>query len=143
MKAYLAIRKDGTPDVKEVTAIKSSSPTFIQKVFRNCVKEMADVRNYTEYKAAKERVQQVVRDAVRDLEAGKIPLKDLLYIRLRSTRTPLEKMKDKVLHQPHQSAVQLIGTGKTIHEGDAVRFIMVKLFQYQGRTVSGQLPIRL
>ena len=38
MKAYFGIRKDGTPDIKGVTAIKSNSPLFIQKIFQNCVR---------------------------------------------------------------------------------------------------------
>jgi len=79
MKAYFGIRKDGTPDVKGVTAIKSNSPSFIQNVFRDCVREMADVKNQAHYVEAKGRVQRVVRNAIEDLKGGKVPLEDLEY----------------------------------------------------------------
>ena len=133
MKAYFGIRKDGTPDIKGVTAIKSSSPNFIQKVFRDSVKEMAHVKNYNQYEAAKNRVQRVVRDSIRNLEAGKVRLEDLEYP-VEIHEDPSEKMREKVLHQPYQCAIQLIDSGKQVHKRDTVRFIKVKPFTYKGRT---------
>ena len=44
-KAYFGILSDGTPDLKGLTAVKSNSPRFIQRVFQDCVKELANVRN--------------------------------------------------------------------------------------------------
>ncbi|NIU82584.1 MAG: hypothetical protein GWN17_03265, partial [Candidatus Korarchaeota archaeon] len=86
-------------DVKGVTAIKSNSPAFIQNVFRDCVKEMADVKNEARYVEAKGRVQRVVKNAIEDLKAGKVPLKDLEY-QVEVHEDPAEKRKEKVLHQP-------------------------------------------
>ncbi len=132
MKAYFGIRKDGTPDVKGVTAIKSNSPAFIQNVFRDCVKEMANVKNQADYVEAKDRVQRVVRNAVKDLKTGKLPIKDLQY-KVEVHEDPAEKMRDKALHQPYQCAVQLIDSGRSIQKGAAVSFVKVKPFQYQGK----------
>jgi len=132
MKAYFGIRKDGTPDVKGVTAIKSNSPTFIQNVFRDCVKEMANVKNQAGYIAAKDRVQRVVRNAIKDLKAGKVPIKDLQY-KVEVHEDPAEKMRGKALHQPYQCATQLIDSGRLIQKGATVSFVKVKPFQYHGK----------
>jgi DNA polymerase elongation subunit (family B) len=133
MKAYFGIRKDGTSDVKGVTAIKSNSPTFIQNVFRDCVKQMADVKNQMHYAEAKDRIQRVVKNAIDDLKAGKVTLKDLEY-QVEVHEDPVEKKVEKVLHQPYQCAVQLIDLGKPIQKRATVSFVKVKPFQYRGRT---------
>jgi len=132
MKAYFGIRSDGTPDVKGVTAIKSNSPTFIQNVFRDCVKEMANVKNQADYMEAKDRVQRVVRNAIKDLKAGKVSIKDLQY-KVEIHEDPAEKMRGKALHQPYQCAIQLIDSGRSIQKGATVSFVKVKPFQYRGK----------
>lgn len=93
---------------------------------------MADVRSQTGYKEAKDRIQSVVRDAIKNLRAGNVPLKDLEYL-VEIHEDPVEKMKEKVLHQPYQCAIQLIDSGKPVHTGDTVKFAKVKPFNYQGR----------
>jgi DNA polymerase I len=133
MKAYFGIKRDGTPDIKGVTAIKSNSPLFIQKVFRNCVKEMAAVRNHTEYEDSKKRIHKVVRAAIENLRSGKVPLKDLEYT-VEIHEDPTDKLKEKALHQPYQCAIQLIDSGKHVKKGNTVRFVKVKPFYYRGRT---------
>jgi DNA polymerase I len=133
MKAYFGIRKDGTPDIKGVTAIKSNSPKFIQNVFRECVKEFADVNNQFAYGKATGRIQNVVRNAIKDLKAGKVALDHLEY-RVEVHEDPVQKVKDKVLHQPYQCAAQRIDSGKSVRRGDTVSFVKVKPFQYGGRT---------
>ena len=133
MKAYFGIKRDGTADVKGVTAIKSNSPTFIQNVFRDCVKEMADVKNQAHYVEAKGRIQRVVKNAIEDLKTGKVPLEDLEY-QVEIHEDPVEKKGEKVLHQPYQCAVQLIDSGKQVQKGATVYFVKAKPFQYRGRT---------
>jgi DNA polymerase elongation subunit (family B) len=133
MKAYFGIKRDGTPDIKGVTAIKSNSPLFIQKVFRNCVKEMAAVRNHTEYEDSKKHIHKVVRAAIENLRSGKVPLKDLEYT-VEIHEDPTDKLKEKALHQPYQCAIQLIDSGKHVKKGNTVRFVKVKPFYYRGRT---------
>ena len=133
MKAYFGIRRNGTPDIKGVTAIKSNSPAFIQNVFRDCVKEMADVKNQADFEATKDRIQEIVRDAIGDLKAGKIPLKDLEYP-VRLHEDPQEKMNEAAIHQPYQCALQLIDSGKSVQKGDIVSFVKVRPFIYRGRT---------
>ncbi len=132
MKAYFGIMLDGTPDVKGVTAIKSNSPPFIEKTFRNCVKELANVRNQAEYEEAKERVQRVVRDAITTLKADRVPMQDLEYA-VEVHEDPLDKAGEKTLHQPYQCALQLVDAGKPVKKWDVVKFVKVKPFQYRGR----------
>jgi len=134
MKAYFGIRKDGTPDVKGVAAIKSNSPVFIQNVFNDCVKELKEVENWAQFENAKDRIRDVVEGAVSNLKAGKAALKDLEYgVTLHFD--PLEKMTEEImLHQPYQCAVQLLDLGRSLKKGDAVSFIKVKPFMYGGKT---------
>ncbi|MFB0504667.1 MAG: DNA polymerase domain-containing protein [Candidatus Bathyarchaeia archaeon] len=133
MKAYFGIRTDGTPDIKGLTAIKSNSPIYIQKVFRNCVQEMADVKNNADYEDAKGRIKKVVRNAIEELMTGKVSPKDLEY-QVRIHEDPMEKIGEKTLHQPYQCAVQQIDSGRTVNKGDTVRFVKVTPFLYKGRT---------
>jgi len=134
MKAYFGIRKDGTPDVKGLTAIKSNSPPFIQKVFMDCVKELVNVKNWTEFEEAKENIKMVVKKAAGDLKSGKVPLKDLEYtVRLHFDISE-KPAKEEVLHQPYQCAIQLIDLGRKVEKGDKVSFIKVKPFNYGGKT---------
>lgn len=134
MKAYFGIRMDGTPDVKGVTAIKSNSPPFIQNVFTNCVKELKDVRNWAEFEAAKKRIRSVVDSAVDGLKAEKVPFSDLEYT-VKLHFDPSERTAEAAqLHQPYQSAVQLVDIGRRIGKGDVISFIKVRPFIYQGRT---------
>ncbi|UCF59215.1 MAG: hypothetical protein JSV15_02035 [Candidatus Bathyarchaeota archaeon] len=78
-KAYFGILKDGTPDIKGLTVIKSNSPEFFLKVFRNCVKELSHVKNLEEYELAKKRIVAIVQKAIKDLRQRRIELKDLEY----------------------------------------------------------------
>lgn len=132
MKAYFGIRRNGTPDIKGVTAIKSNSPAFIQDVFRDCVKVISEVKNQTQYIAAKERIQRLVKNAITDLKAGKIPLKNL-EVSVRLHEDPLVKTGEVAIHQPYQCALQLIDSGKNVQKGDVVNYVKVRPFNYKGR----------
>ncbi len=44
-KAYFGIRKDGSVDIKGLTAIKSNSTDFVSNVFNDCIQELTSVRN--------------------------------------------------------------------------------------------------
>jgi DNA polymerase elongation subunit (family B) len=131
-KAYFGIKKDGTADIKGVTAIKSNSPNFVQNVFKDCVQELARVRNQAEYVKAKDRIKKVVWNAIKDLKAGKVSMKDLEYLVV-IHEDPEEKVKEKALHQPYQCAIQLIDSGKKVSAGEIMNFVKVKAFRYRER----------
>jgi hypothetical protein len=65
-KAYFGILPDGTPDLKGLTAIKSNAPNFIQQVFKTSVKQLAKVRNITEYEHAKTKIAAIVENSIRE-----------------------------------------------------------------------------
>jgi len=133
MKAYFGIMKDGTPDIKGVTAIKSNSPPFIRKVFAECVRELADVTNWAEFEEAKRRIRVIVNEAIKRLRRGKVSLEDLAY-QVKLHFDLLEKSaKDEALHQPYQCAVQLMDSGRKVSRGSMVSFVKVKPFIYGGK----------
>jgi DNA polymerase elongation subunit (family B) len=131
-KAYFGIFEDGTADLKGLTAIKSNSPGFIQKVFQNCVKELSHVKNEQEYELAKKRILKVIQSAIQDLRNGKVELEDLVY-RVKLYHEPFEKLRAKVLPQPYQCVAQLVAAGKIVKRRDTVAFIKVKPFSFKGR----------
>jgi DNA polymerase elongation subunit (family B) len=136
MKAYFGTRKDGTADVKGLTAIKSNSPPFIRNVFMDCVKELAAVRNWSEFEAAKENIREVVKHAVTNLQSGKVPLEDLVYTVKVHFGLSEKPSGEDVYHQPYQCAVQLADRQKEIRPGETVSFVKVKPFNYRGKTFS-------
>jgi len=134
-KAYFGILPNGTPDLKGLTAIKSNSPRFIQRVFQDCVKELANVRNLEEYEEAKKRIAAVVRQADEDLKHGEVPLEDLVYS-VQLFFDPNERLALNVTPQPYQCAVQLEEAGVKVKRNDVMRFIKVRPFIYRGKTFS-------
>jgi len=142
MKAYFGIRKDGTADVKGLTAVKSNSPPFIRNVFMECVKELVAVRNWTEFEAAKENIREVVKRAVTNLQSGKTPLEDLVYAVKLHFDASERTAEGDVYHQPYQCAVQLADRQKEVRQGEVVSFVKVKPFNYRGKTFTVK-PVEL
>jgi DNA polymerase elongation subunit (family B) len=133
-KAYFGILPDGSPDIKGVTAIKSNVPRYVTNVFQDCVKQLAPVRNRQEFEEAKDRVREVVARAISELYNRKIEMNDLTYS-VRLYFDPNEKAGEmKTAHQPYQSAIQLIDSGKRLKKGDTVSFVKVKPFKYHKKT---------
>jgi len=134
-KAYFGIRKDGTYDLKGLTAIKSNSPNFIYNVFDECVQELTTVTNKSEFNKAKRKIKTIVQNAIDDLVLGKIPIEDLEYS-VKIHDDPKEKLKGASLHQPYQCAIQLLDSGEDVKKYDEMRFVKVKPFNYHGRKFS-------
>ena len=131
-KAYFGIRKDGSVDIKGLTAIKSNSTDFVTNVFNDCIQELTNVRNKSEFNKAKVRIKTIVQTALNNLLLGKVPIEDLEYAVVIHD-DPKEKLNGKSLHQPYQCAIQLLDSGKKVKRRDTMRFVKVKPFNYQGR----------
>jgi DNA polymerase elongation subunit (family B) len=133
-KAYFGILSDGSPDIKGVTATKSNSPGYITKVFQQCVKELANVRNQDEYERARNKIAELIHRGIADLRNGRVELEDLVYS-VQLFFDPNKKMTDvKTTAQPYQCARQLIDIGRKLKKGDTMSFIKVKPFKYRERT---------
>jgi DNA polymerase elongation subunit (family B) len=134
-KAYFGILPDGKPDIKGLTAIKSSSPEFIRRVFQDCVKELSNVKTIEEYESAKKRMIKVVQQAVSELKSRRVQLEDLVYS-VKLYFDPNERLATnvKVTPQQYQCAFQLLDMGEKVDKGDTVHFIKVKPFNYKGKT---------
>ena len=135
MKSYFGVEKDGNTDIKGVTAIKANSPAFIQRVFKDCVKQLSNVKNWSEFEEAKNRIRRVVQEAISLLKLRRVPLEDLEYnVELHFELS--DKIHDDVviLHQPYQCAVQLRENGNNVRKGDSVSFVKVKPFKHSGKT---------
>ncbi len=131
-KAYFGIKKDGTYDIKGLTAIKSNSPDFIYKVFEDCIKELTTVKDKTDLLEVKHKIEIIVQNVIVDLVRGKIPMEDLEYSVVIHD-DPMEKVKGNSIHQPYQCAIQLLDSGHKVKRGDEMHFVKVNPFLYQGR----------
>jgi len=134
-KAYFGILPDGEPDIKGLTAIKSNSPKFIQKVFQDCMKELNSVKTLEGYESAKKRMFRVFLQAMRELKHRNIQLEDLVYS-VKLYFDPKERLASdvKLTPQPYQCAIQLLDRGEKVDRGDTVHFIKVNSFNYKGKT---------
>ena len=134
-KAYFGILPDGKPDIKGLTAIKSNSPKFIQKVFQDCMKELSNVKTLEEYELSKKRIRAVVKQAVSELKSRRVQLEDLVYS-VKLNFDPNERLATnvKVTPQPYQCAVQLLDMDEKVDRGNIMHFIKVKPFNYKGKT---------
>jgi len=134
-KAYFGILPDGEPDIKGLTAIKSNSPRFIQRVFQDCVKELSNVKTLEEYELTKKRIRAVGQQAVSELRSRRVQLEDLVYS-VKLYFDPNERLAAnvKVTPQPYQCAVQLLDMSRKVDRRDTVQFVKVKPFSYKGKT---------
>ncbi len=132
-KAYFGITKDGTPDLKGLTAIKSNAPKFIQQVFRDCVEVLSHVRNMEQYVSAKKEIVTIVHDAIKKLREREVNLENLVYS-VQLYYDPEERAgSTNIMPQPYQCALQLADAGEKLSRRDTVHFIKVKPFNYKGR----------
>ena len=131
-KAYFGIKEDGTVDLKGLTAIKLNSPKFIHDVFKNCIKQLKNVKNQEGLIKAKSKIQAIVKVAIKNLQQDKIPISDLEYF-VEIHEDPKKQINAKTIHQPYQAAIQLIKIGRSVKRRDVVHFIKVKPFSYNGK----------
>jgi DNA polymerase I len=133
-KAYYGIFADGTSDLKGLTAIKSNSPRFIQKVFQDCVRQLANVRNMEGYEEAKKRIVALVLQAEEDLRTGRASLEDLAYsVQLYFDPKQRQAANAELTPQPYQCAMQMLERGEKVARGDVVSFLKVEPFYFRGK----------
>jgi DNA polymerase I len=135
-KAYFGILPNGEPEIKGLSIAKSNSPRFFQQTFQKCLAKLAEGRRSRhDFELAKQQVPAVVEEAIRELRYGKIRLSDLEYqVELRDD--PQEKLKSGRLPQPYQAAWLMLKEGKKIRAGEALTFVKVHPFGFQGRRLT-------
>jgi DNA polymerase elongation subunit (family B) len=132
-KAYFGILPDGEPEIKGLSIAKSNSPRFFQQTFQKCLVKLSEGRRSADdFQRAKQHVPGVVKNAIRALREGRVPLSDLEYhVELRDD--PREKSKAKTLPQAYQAATLLLKEGKEVTQGGVVGFVKVQRFRFQGK----------
>jgi DNA polymerase I len=132
-KAYFGILPNGEPEIKGLAIAKSNSPRFFQETFQKCLAKLSEGRQSADdFQRAKQHVPEVVKDAIRALREGRVPLSDLEY-RVELRDDPREKSKAKTLPQAYQAATLLLKEGKEVPQGEVVGFVKVQRFRLQGR----------
>ena len=132
-KAYFGILPNGEPEIKGLAIAKSNSPRFFQETFQKCLAKLSEGRQSADdFQRAKQHVPDVVKDGIRALREGRVPLSDLEY-RVELRDDPREKLKAKTLPQAYQAATLLLKEGKEVPQGAVVGFVKVHRFRFQGR----------
>jgi DNA polymerase elongation subunit (family B) len=132
-KAYFGILPNGEPEIKGLAIAKSNSPRFFQETFQKCLAKLSEGRQSADdFQLAKQHVPDVVKDAIRALREGRVPLSDLEY-RVELRDDPREKSKAKTLPQAYQAATLLLKEGKEVPQGGVVGFVKVQRFRFPGR----------
>ncbi len=136
MKAYFGILPDGETELKGLTVAKSNSPRFFLKTFQDCLKVLSDGRGSREdFERAKARVPSIVKEALQNLEKGRIPIEDLEYkVELRDD--PALKAAAKTIPQAYQAAILLLEKGEKVRRGMEVGFVKVRPYTHQGHHFS-------
>jgi DNA polymerase I len=131
-KAYFGILPNGEPEIKGLSIAKSNSPQFFQRTFEKCLVKLSEGRQSpVDFELAKQQVPDVVREAIRQLRAGKVDLADLEY-RVELREDPQEKSR-KTLPQAYQAAWLLSKVGKKASRREIVGFVKVHPFRFDGR----------
>jgi DNA polymerase I len=131
-KAYFGILPDGEPEIKGLSIAKSNSPQFFQQTFEKCLVKLSEGRqSLANFELAKQQIPDIVREAIRQLQAGKIDLADLEY-KVELREDPQEKSR-KTLPQAYQAALLLSKAGKKTSKGEIVSFVKVHPFRFEGR----------
>ncbi len=131
-KAYFGILPNGEPEIKGLSIAKSNSPQFFQRTFEKCLVKLSEGRQSpVDFELAKQQVPDVVREAIRQLRAGKVDLADLEY-RVELREDPQEKSR-KTLPQAYQAAWLLSKVGKKASRREIVGFVKVHPFRFEGR----------
>ena len=133
IKAYFGILPNGDSEIKGLAIAKSNSPRFFQDVFQRCLSELARGRHSPiEFEAAKQRLPEIVAEAVHRLRGRSVSLAELEY-RVELREEPTEKLVSKRLAQPYQAAWLLDKQGKRPERGETIGFVKVVPFRLQGR----------
>ncbi len=131
-KAYFGIMPDGQAEVKGLTVVKSNSPRFFQETFRKCLSRLSTVRTREELELAKNDVEAIVVEAVRNLREGKVRLDDLEY-KVELREDPEAKFADRTLPQAYQAARLLYKSGRKLVRRETVGFVKVRRFKFDDR----------
>jgi DNA polymerase I len=132
-KAYFGILPSGETEIKGLSIAKSNSPRFFQRTFDKSLAKLSEGRNSSaDFERAKIEVPEVVRRAIRDLQAGEVDLNDLEY-RVELRDDPREKEKARTLPQAYQAALLLDRADKHTARGMTIGFVKVHPFKVQGR----------
>jgi DNA polymerase I len=122
-KNYLGVYPDGGVDIKGLIGKKRHMPEFVRKAFYEMVKTLEEVHSEEDFKVAKEKIRNIVKEAYQKLKKGEYPLDDLaISIMLR--KFP-EEYKE-VMPQHVRAALSLMEKGVELKPGDVVTFVKVK-----------------
>jgi DNA polymerase I len=117
---YLCVRDDGEVEIKGLMAKKSHVPNFIQNTFDRLKAYLSDVKTAEDFEKAKRNIVDCVREALKQLKSGKVPLEDL------AIKVTLSKDIDTGKGQDYNVARMLKKVKPELNIGDTIRKIYTK-----------------
>ena len=133
-KNYLGVFSDGKVDIKGLSGKKRNTPQFIQNMFLEMVEELSKVKAPEDFEAAKERIKNKIKTAIKKLEKHEYPMEDLAF-QMTMTKDPDKYIKNV---PQHVRAAKLLEQQlhRKIGSGDIIQFVKTKGSE-------GVLPVEL
>jgi len=78
-KNYLGALKDGKVDVKGLVGKKRNTPDFVKNLFTEIISLLSKAENITTFEESIEKVREIIRQAIKELKNGEVPLDQLAF----------------------------------------------------------------
>ncbi|UNQ74250.1 DNA-directed DNA polymerase I [Infirmifilum sp. NZ] len=78
-KNYLGALKDGKVDVKGLVGKKRNTPDFVKNLFTEITSLLSKAENITSFEESIEKVREIIRQAIKELKSGEVPLDQLAF----------------------------------------------------------------
>ncbi|MFX0205656.1 MAG: DNA polymerase domain-containing protein [Candidatus Hodarchaeota archaeon] len=121
LNRYYGLKTDGTFRIRGIEIRQSSSPPLIKKLQMNMLNILAKARSREQFQVANQRAERFMKRCSKELEAGKVPLEELL-ITIRPSRSP-----DEYINNSRQAiaAKQLASLGLDVEPGMKISYLIL------------------
>ena len=137
LNRYYGLKTDGTFRIRGIEIRQSSSPPLVKKLQMNMLHILAKARSREQFQIASQRAERFMKKCSEELEAGKVPLEELL-ITIRPSRSP-----DEYVNNSRQAiaAKQLAALGLNVEPGMKISYLILDAHakDYKKRVKAEQL----
>ena len=121
LNRYYGLKTDGTFRIRGIEIRQSSSPPLVRKLQMNMLTILARARSREQFLIASQRAKKFMKECIRELETGDVPLKDLL-ITIRPSRSPNEYINHS---RQAIAAKQLAALGLNVEPGMRISYLIL------------------
>ncbi|MHA2175960.1 MAG: DNA polymerase domain-containing protein [Candidatus Hodarchaeales archaeon] len=124
LNRYFGYKTDGSYKIRGIETRQSSAPAFVKKLQFKLLDVLSSARTREEFKKYSLKAKRIMNLYLADLEAGNIPLKDLL-VSIRPSRGPDEYVSNT---RQALAARQLAAAGVKVEAGVKLSYLIVDAY---------------